>query len=445
MSSVSFFEQLTSSVSISLVSIISVATLGVILVYSIASRLLFSSSTKSSSSSKQLTNKDKKIKEANIKKQQQKADTSSTTNNKKNNNKAKRNITTTISSSSSSSSQSGESDNEKVNLILQKQKPIKSNKALTDKKAVTANENKKSVAVTNQSKTSSSKQQQVPERAENTDGVQSGESKKKLSKPAETIALNKQQTTKKGDTMNTTTTNKKQQPVVVMPDVDKRTLVDVPADSDHEDEGQWVTQGNKQINNRNRNKPKSETSNPNNQESSPRPSSSNRKKAQEKRTTSINNTLASATNKNEFEVETIIPSNISVLPTPQIQEPIEICQLLPINENRYTTNDTWWKQALNKQPTFSIDDIGEWPEREQDEEYVVQVKRIVPTKNISKTALTEKDINIDENDSINNLTSEKDDEKLNSNEQVNSSAVVTGETTTTSQSKKKSSNVRRIS
>ena len=39
--------------------------------------------------------------------------------------------------------------------------------------------------------------------------------------------------------------------------------------SDQEDEGQWVTQGSKQVNNRNRNKGKNETSNTNNQESPP--------------------------------------------------------------------------------------------------------------------------------------------------------------------------------
>ena len=61
-------------------------------------------------------------------------------------------------------------------------------------------------------------------------------------------------------------------------------------------------------------------------------------------------------------------------------EPIEICQLLPTNENPYTSNDKWWKQPFNPQQTFSVDDIGEWPEREQDEQYTVQIKRIIPVK-----------------------------------------------------------------
>jgi hypothetical protein len=69
---------------------------------------------------------------------------------------------------------------------------------------------------------------------------------------------------------------------------------------------------------------------------------------------------------------------------------------------------------LNKQQTFSVDDIGEWPEREQEEQYVVNVKRIIPVRNQNttnnKTALSEKDINVDGNDEINNYKNGKEDE-----------------------------------
>ncbi|CAF3627632.1 unnamed protein product [Rotaria sp. Silwood1] len=419
MSSASFFEQLTSSVSISIVSIISVVTLAVIILFTVASRVFFSSSTKPSSSSKQPSNKDKKTKEVNTKKQQQQQADTTAANKKKNNNKTKKNAAATpppapvktAASSSSTSSSSEESENEKVDLIT----PTK--------------------------KTSSSKQQQQPQasgRNENIDVIQSGDGKKKQTKAVETPTPNKQQTTKKGDAtnkVNATTSNKKQ-PVVVNSEVVKRTPVDDAVDSDHEDEGQWLTQSNKQVSNRNRNKPKTETLK---QESPPASTSSNRKTTTEKRTTPTNNP-SSLINKNESDVETTVTSNTPVQPPPT-QEPIEICQLLPTSENRYTANDDWWKQALNKQQTFSIDDIGEWPEREQDEQYIVQVKRIIPIK----TALSEKDINVDENDSINNYKHGKNDEKLNFNEQVNSSSVVTGESTTTSQSKKKATNVRRLS
>jgi hypothetical protein len=206
--------------------------------------------------------------------------------------------------------------------------------------------------------------------------------------------------------VNKNTSNKKQ-PVVVNSEV-QRAPVDVEGGgSDQEDEGQWVTQGSKQVNNRNKNKGKNETSN--NQESPSGSSSSNRKNASEKRsagTTSTNN-VSSSTNKTEVDVELPVTSNLPTPPPAQIQEPIEICQLLPTGENRYTANDNWWKQALNKQQTFSIDDIGEWPERDQDEQYTVQ-KRIIPVKNTK--ALTEKDINVDGNDEINNYKNGKDDE-----------------------------------
>jgi hypothetical protein len=209
--------------------------------------------------------------------------------------------------------------------------------------------------------------------------------------------------------VNTTNLNKKQ-PVVANSDV-KRAPVDVEGGSDQEDEGQWLTQGGKQVNSRNRNKGKNETSNTTNQElSTLPPSTSNRKGTSEKRTapTASPNNTSSSTNKNEVDVEPTVTTNTSVPPSPQIQEPIEICQLLPANENRYTANDDWWKQALNKQPTFSVNDIGEWPEREQDEQYVVNVKRIIPVKNTK--ALSEKDINVDGNDEIKNYKNGKADE-----------------------------------
>ena len=62
----------------------------------------------------------------------------------------------------------------------------------------------------------------------------------------------------------------------------------------------------------------------------------------------------------------------------------------------------WWKNII------SVDDIGEWPEREQDEKYVVNVKRIIPVKNTK--ALSEKDINVDGNDDIKNYKNVKEDE-----------------------------------
>ncbi|CAF4326731.1 unnamed protein product, partial [Rotaria magnacalcarata] len=71
-------------------------------------------------------------------------------------------------------------------------------------------------------------------------------------------------------------------------------------------------------------------------------------------------------NNDELNIEAITPSNNSISSI-ENREPIEIYQLLPKNENLYVSTDNWWKQALNKQQTFSIDDIGEWPERELDE------------------------------------------------------------------------------
>ena len=203
--------------------------------------------------------------------------------------------------------------------------------------------------------------------------------------------------------VNVNSSNKKQ--AVVVNSENQRGPVDVEVGSDQEDEGQWVTQGGKQVNSRNRNKAKGETSNANTQEVS---TTSNRKTGSDKRTvpTSTNNNPSSSAKKTENDIDLSEVSSVpaaSVTPTP---EPIEICQLLPAGEDRYTASDNWWKQALNKQQTFSVDDIGEWPEREQEEQYTVQ-KRIIPVK---AKALTEKDINIDGNDEINTYKNGREDE-----------------------------------
>ena len=124
----------------------------------------------------------------------------------------------------------------------------------------------------------------------------------------------------------------------------------------------------------------------NTQESAPAPK---KVAAAEKRST---NAVPAVSNNSDSDAETSAPPS-TVTAAPQPVETIEICQLLPSGENPYTASDDWWKQALNKQQTFSVDDIGEWPERDQDEQYVVNVKRIVSTK-ATKPALTEKDINV---------------------------------------------------
>ncbi|CAF3803819.1 unnamed protein product, partial [Adineta steineri] len=177
----------------------------------------------------------------------------------------------------------------------------------------------------------------------------------------------------KGDAsnkVNATISSNKKQPAPINSEVKHTSNVDGEGSSDQEDEGQWVTQSAKQVGNRNRNKGKTESS----------PSAlSNRKNVSEKRsipTTSNTNTTSSSslTNKTDLDIEPTIPSTKPV----KIQEPIEICQLLPTSENRYTANDSWWKETLNKQQTFSVNDIGDWPEREQDEQYIVKVQRIIP-------------------------------------------------------------------
>lgn len=141
-----------------------------------------------------------------------------------------------------------------------------------------------------------------------------------------------------------------------------------------------------QVNNRQKNKGKADAPAVNTQESAPAPKKA---AAAEKRSA---NAAPAVSNKNDSDAETSAPSS-TVAAAPQPIETIEICQLLPSGENPYTASDDWWKQALNKQQTFSVDDIVEWPERDQDEQYVVNVKRIVATK-ATKPALTEKDINV---------------------------------------------------
>jgi len=356
MSSVSLFEQLTSSVSLSMLGIVSGAILALLLVYTIACRLFFSSSKSKDTSS----NKDKKSNT----KQKQGSDTTSS--NKKKNIKAKKNVDAI--SSSLPTTQSEESENEKAKLVAPTKKSTPPSKVSTGKKVAAGENNKPSVS-TNEIKTSSTKQQQAPVRAENVEG-------KKQSK---TGTSNKQQTPGKSDTVTkvTPTNLNKKQPVAVNSEAKRTPTVDGDAGSDQEDDGQWVTQSSKQVNNRNRNKGKTETSSTNNQTS---PSALlNRNVVSEKRpvVTTSNGNISSTTNKNEFDIEPTIPSI-------QNQEPIEICQLLPTNANRYTDNDNWWKQALNKQQTFSVEDIGEWPEREQDEQYTVQIKRIIPVKKVNE-------------------------------------------------------------
>jgi mannitol-specific phosphotransferase system IIBC component len=121
MSSVSFLEQLTSSVSLSMVTIISAAILAFILIYTVASRLLFSSKSKSIPIKQHLA-KDKKPKESNTKKQ---ATETTPANDKKKKSKIKKNVVVVPSSSSSSSSiQSEESEDEKATLVTPPKKVI---------------------------------------------------------------------------------------------------------------------------------------------------------------------------------------------------------------------------------------------------------------------------------------------------------------------------------
>ena len=94
MAYVSFFEQLTSSVSLSVLTVVSTGILGLLLVSSIVGRLF--SATKSKSSSALVKN----------------VNTDRPTSNKKKHTKAKKSIATV--STSSPNTQSEESENEKV-------------------------------------------------------------------------------------------------------------------------------------------------------------------------------------------------------------------------------------------------------------------------------------------------------------------------------------------
>lgn len=146
------------------------------------------------------------------------------------------------------------------------------------------------------------------------------------------------------------------------------------------------------VNNRNRNKVKGETSSPNNQE--PVTSSgSSRKTGTEKRSPVAVPSTESAqlSSTADSHTETSAETTVNVVPIPA-PEPIKICQLLPTRENPYTASDDWWKHALNIKQNFTVDDIGDWPEREVDEQYV-KIESIVPPR-VAKSALTEKDINV---------------------------------------------------
>ncbi|CAF4857448.1 unnamed protein product, partial [Rotaria sp. Silwood1] len=179
-----------------------------------------------------------------------------------------------------------------------------------------------------------------------------------------------------GNTKVNTANSKKNESVPINAESKRNLTIDVEVGSDQEDEGQWLIQGSKQVNHRNRNKGKNETSNINNQ-----PLSNNYNVVSEQLS---NSNTSSSINNNELYIETTTSLINDLTSSIEDPEPIEICQLLPTNENLYTSNDNWWKQALNKQQTFSIDDIGEWPEREQDEQYIVQIKRIIPVKKLNE-------------------------------------------------------------
>ena len=95
--------------------------------------------------------------------------------------------------------------------------------------------------------------------------------------------------------------------------------------------------------------------------------------------------------RNDSDIEAKMASSVPAPSLPN-QEPIEIFQLLSANKDRYTDNDTWWKQPLNAHGKFSVEEISEWPEREQDEKFIVQVKRIVPVRNLNRPLNEEQDI-----------------------------------------------------
>ncbi|CAF4597359.1 unnamed protein product [Rotaria sp. Silwood1] len=379
MSSASLLEQLTSSVSMSMLAIVSIAILVLLLIYTVACRIIFSSSKSKTSTSKQHSNKDKKSKETNTIKKQQ-IDITST--NKKKNNKVKKNVLP-VSTTSSQNTQSEESENEKSTFVVSSKKSTSASK-----KVVVTDENNQTSPLTNAIKTSSTKKHQTSVRAENvqnsTEGQNEDNNKKQLktnAAPTSTntiVASNKKKPSGKrdGNTKVNTANSKKNESVPINAESKRNLTIDVEVGSDQEDEGQWLIQGSKQVNHRNRNKGKNETSNINNQ-----PLSNNYNVVSEQLS---NSNTSSSINNNELYIETTTSLINDLTSSIEDPEPIEICQLLPTNENLYTSNDNWWKQALNKQQTFSIDDIGEWPEREQDEQYIVQIKRIIPVKKLNE-------------------------------------------------------------
>ena len=376
MPSGSFFEQLTNNGSLSPVVMGTTAIVLLVLTYLIASRFFFASKSKSKSSKQQIN----KSKETNKKQQQQSNESSSG----KKKNKGKKNnaaatpsstVKATAVSSSSSSSQSSEESEEEEKVLRPPAAPATTKKATPAKKATPTTEE---TPKTNGGKSTGNEQ---VEQGQNADA------KKKRGKPTVAPApqAKAQVTTGKTGPSNANVSGKKAAVVApVETEKDDENVVE------QEDEGQWVTQGGKQVNNRNRNKGKNETT------TNAQETTKSAPVANEKRSTGQTNKIE---DKIDVQVESAAPV---VAPTPAAPEPIEICQLLPSKENPYTASDDWWKRALNKPQTFSVDDIGEWPERDQDEQYVVNVRQIIPTRPL-KSALTEKDINVntDVHDDVN--------------------------------------------
>jgi hypothetical protein len=55
-----------------------------------------------------------------------------------------------------------------------------------------------------------------------------------------------------------------------------------------------------------------------------------------------------------------------------------------IKRDKIFDNDYDQIELESSNQTFSIDDIGEWPEREQDYQYIVQIKQIIPAKKLNE-------------------------------------------------------------
>lgn len=378
MPSGSFLEQLTNNGSLSPVVMGTTAIVLLVLTYLIASRFFFSSKSKSKSS-KQQTNKSK---ETNKKQQQSNESSSGKKKNKGKKNNAAATPSSTVKatavSSSSPSSQSSEESEEEEKVLRPPPPPVA---PATTKKATPA---KKSTPIIEETPKTNGVKSTGNEQVEQ---GQNADAKKKRGKPTVASApqAKTQVTTGKTGPSNANVSGKKAAVVApVETEKDDENVVE------QEDEGQWVTQGGKQVNNRNRNKGKNETT------TNAQETTKSAPVANEKRSTGQTNKLE---DKIDVQVESAAPV---VAPTPAAPEPIEICQLLPSKENPYTASDDWWKRALNKPQTFSVDDIGDWPERDQDEQYVVNVRQIIPTRPL-KSALTEKDINVntDVHDDVN--------------------------------------------